>query len=101
MRNLDQHTGTVARFGIAAACAAMLEMLECLDSLEDDFMRAAPADVGHEADTTGVEFATVAAEGAERWRASTHYRFDSAGQLDAAMQPRRPATLINLRKEVK
>ena len=50
MRNLQQHAGAVAGARIASACAAMGQVVEDLDALAHDIVRALTLDVDHEAD---------------------------------------------------
>jgi hypothetical protein len=54
MRDLDQDSGAVARVGLTAAGAAVLQVLQNLERLGDNPMRLAALDVHHEADATGV-----------------------------------------------
>src|SRR5580698_6714467 len=54
MRNLQQHAGAVAGTRIASARAAMSEVVEDLDALAHDIVRALAFDVDHEADATCV-----------------------------------------------
>ena len=54
VRDLNQDAGAVAGFRIAAARAAVREVDEDLQSLDDDVVRLLALDVDHEADATGV-----------------------------------------------
>ena len=54
VRNLDQDAGAVAGFRIAAAGAAMRQVDQDLQSLEDDVVRLLALDVDHETDAAGV-----------------------------------------------
>ena len=54
VRNLDQNARAVAGLRIAAAGAAVRQVDQDLDALEDDVVRFAPFDVGDEADAAGV-----------------------------------------------
>ena len=54
VRHLHEHAGAVAGVDLAAAGAAMIEVLEDLDALLDDGVRFASLDVHDEADATGV-----------------------------------------------
>ena len=56
VRNLNQHAGAVAGFRIAAACAAVRQVDQNLDALDDDVVRLLALDVGDEADAAGVVF---------------------------------------------
>ena len=56
VRDLDQHAGAVAGFRIAAAGAAVGQVDEDLNALDDDVVRFLAFDVGNEADTAGVVF---------------------------------------------
>ena len=56
VRNLDQHAGAIAGFRIAAAGAAVRQVDENLDALDDDVVRFLALDVGDEADTAGIVF---------------------------------------------
>ncbi len=57
MRDLDQQAGAVAGHRIAAAGAAVRQVDQDLDALEDDVVRLFPFDVGHKADAAGVALA--------------------------------------------
>ena len=50
MRNLQEHAGAVAGARIASACTAMGQVVEDLDALAHDIVRALTLDVDHEAD---------------------------------------------------
>ena len=54
VRNLNQDSGAVARFRIASARAAMSQVDEDLQSLDDDVMRLLALNIDHEADATGI-----------------------------------------------
>jgi hypothetical protein len=54
MRHLDQDAGSVSRIDLAAACAAMEEVLEHLEGLADDGVGLSALHVDDEADTTSV-----------------------------------------------
>jgi hypothetical protein len=54
VRDVNDRAGTVARFGVAAAGAAVLEAFENFESLQDDLVTALTADVGYETDAAGV-----------------------------------------------
>ena len=54
VRNLDQDAGAVARLRIAPASAAMGQIDQDLDALEDDVVRFVALDVGDESDATPV-----------------------------------------------
>ena len=54
MRDLDGDAGAVAGFRIAAAGAAVRQVEEDLNPLQDDVVRLLAFDVHHEADTAGV-----------------------------------------------
>ena len=56
VRNLDQDARAIARFGIAAAGAAMRQVHEHLNSFEDDVVGFTAFDAGHEADPAGIVF---------------------------------------------
>ena len=52
--HLQQHAGAIAGVGLAAAGAAVVEVLQHLDRLLQDLVRLAALDVDHEADAAGV-----------------------------------------------
>src|SRR6185436_16332679 len=54
VRQLDEDAGAVAGVDLAAACTAVIEVLEDLDALFDDGVRLLALDVHDEADATGV-----------------------------------------------
>src|SRR5579871_5713864 len=54
MRDLQQHAGAVAGARIASACASMGQVVEDLDALAHDVMRAHALDVDDEADAACV-----------------------------------------------
>ena len=54
MRDLDQHAGAVADQRIGADRAAVRQVLEDLQALRDDVVRAAALQVGDEADAAGI-----------------------------------------------
>ena len=54
--NLDEHAGAVSGLRVAAAGAAMGEVHQNLDSLDDDVVRLAAFDIGHEANAAGIAF---------------------------------------------
>ena len=54
VRDLDQHAGAVAGFRIAAAGAAMRQVDQDLNALDDDVVRFVAFDVGNEADAAGI-----------------------------------------------
>src|SRR4051794_28205350 len=54
MRNLNQHTSAVAGFRIAAACAAMCEIYQDLNSLLDDPMALLAANAGYKTHSASV-----------------------------------------------
>ena len=56
VRDLNQDAGAVAGFRIAAACAAVRQVDEDLDALDDDVVRFLALDVGDETDTAGIVF---------------------------------------------
>ncbi len=56
VRDLDQHAGAVAGFRVAAACAAVRQVDQNLNALDDDVVRFLAFDIGNEADTAGVAF---------------------------------------------
>ena len=56
VRDLDQHAGAVAGFRIAAAGAAMRQVDQDLNALDDDVVRFLALDVGDEADSAGIVF---------------------------------------------
>ncbi len=56
VRDLDQHAGAVAGFRIAAAGAAVRQVDQNLDALDDDVVRFLALDIGDEADAAGVVF---------------------------------------------
>jgi hypothetical protein len=54
MRHLQEDAGAIAGVGLAAAGAAMVEVLQHLDRLLQDLVRLPPFDIDHKADATGV-----------------------------------------------
>ena len=54
VRNLDQDAGAVAHQPVGSDRAALVEVLEDLQTLLDDRVRLAPRDVGHETDAAGI-----------------------------------------------
>src|SRR5436190_1958998 len=56
VRNLNQHAGTVAGFGIAPAGAAMCQVDEDLNSLFDDLVTLLATNAGDKAHATGIVF---------------------------------------------
>ncbi len=54
VRNLDQNARAVARLRIATACAAMRQINQDLDALQDDVVRFLPLDIGDKAHAAGV-----------------------------------------------
>ena len=54
VRNLNQDSRAVARLRIAAACAAMRQIDQDLDALQDDIVRLAALDAGHKTDAASV-----------------------------------------------
>ena len=54
VRNLNQNSGAVAGLRIAAARAAMRQVDQDLNALEDDVVRFAPGNIGHKADAAGI-----------------------------------------------
>ena len=53
MRNLEENSGAVSGLGIASASAAMRQVEQHLNSLADDVVTFAAADVGHKAYPAG------------------------------------------------
>ena len=56
VRDLNQHAGAVAGFRIAATSAAVGQVDQNLNALDDDVVRFLAFDIGYEADTAGVAF---------------------------------------------
>ncbi len=54
MRNLDENAGAVAGFRVAAAGAAVGQVDEDLDALDDDVVGFLAFDIGDKADTAGI-----------------------------------------------
>ena len=54
MRNLNQHPGAIPRFRIASASAAVGQVDEDLNALEDNVMALLASNVGHEPHATSV-----------------------------------------------
>ena len=67
VRDLDQDAGAVAGFRIAAAGAAVGQVDQNLNALDDDVVRFLALDVGDEADAAGIVFVARVVE-ALRWR---------------------------------
>ena len=74
MRHLQQDAGAVAGVDLAAAGAAMIEVLEDLDALLDDGVRFAALDVHDEADAAGVMLELRVIEALLRGRAQVESR---------------------------
>ena len=72
MRHLHEHAGAVAGVDLAAAGAAMIEVLEDLDALLDDGVRFAALDVHDEADAAGVMLELRVIEALLRRRAQSN-----------------------------
>ena len=62
VRDLDQDAGAVAGLRIAAAGAAVRQVDQDLDALDDDVVRFVTLDVGDEADAAGVVFSARVVE---------------------------------------
>ena len=54
VRDLNQDAGAIAGFRIAAAGAAVRQVDQNLDALDDDVVRLLALDVGDEADAAGI-----------------------------------------------
>lgn len=54
MRDLQENAGTVTRFGVAAAAAAMLEPFESFNTVEDDFVSPFATGVGYETHSAAI-----------------------------------------------
>ena len=54
MRDLNQHPRAVARLRVAAAGAAVGQVDQHLDALQDDLVGTVALDVGHEPDAAGI-----------------------------------------------
>ena len=67
VRDLNQDSGAVARFRIAAAGAAMRQVDEDLQSLDDDVVRLLALDVDHETDATSIVFVSRVVETLLNW----------------------------------
>src|ERR1017187_7346879 len=67
VRDLDQDTRAVAGFRIAPAGAAMRQVDEHLDALDDDVVRFLALDVGHEADSAGIVLASGIVQSLGGW----------------------------------
>ncbi len=72
MGHLQQDAGAVTRVDLAAAGAAMVEVLEDLDALFDDGVRFATLDVHDEADAAGVMLELRVIEALLRGRAQSN-----------------------------
>ena len=62
VRHLNEDARAVARIDLAAAGAAVEEVLEHLEGLGDDGVRSAALDVHHEADAAGIVLVVRAVE---------------------------------------
>ena len=84
VRNLGQHAAAVAKRGIRAHRAAMVEVDQNLQALFEDVMRLAVLHVGHEADAAGIMLfgGIVEPLGGRRQRIPT-----GSGLHEAAAQP--------------
>ena len=75
VRNLDQNAGAVAGLRIAAAGAAVRQVDQDLNALQDDVVRLAALDIGDKADAAGVVLVLRAVEALSRRHASKWIQF--------------------------
>ena len=71
VRDLNQHTGAVAGFGITAARAAVGEVQKNLNSFPDDVVTFAAADAGYEPDAARIMFVRRVVEALRRRESGT------------------------------
>jgi hypothetical protein len=64
---LNQDSGAIARFRIAAACAAMGEVDEDLQPFFDDIVRLLAFDIDDETDATGIVLVSRIVETLLNW----------------------------------
>ena len=67
VRDLNQDSSAVARFRIAAAGAAMSQVDQDLQSLDDDVVRLHALNIDHETDATGIVFVSRIVETLLNW----------------------------------
>ena len=77
VRNLNQDAGAVACLRIAAASAAMRQIDQNLDALEDDVVRFPPVDIGDKADAAAIVLMlrvieTLRGRQAQKWISFAH-----------------------------
>jgi hypothetical protein len=72
VRDLDQDAGSVAGLGVAAASAAVRQVDQNLNALDDNVVRFLAFDIGDEADTAGVAFLGWVIETLWLWQAARH-----------------------------
>ena len=77
VRNLDQDARAVAGLRIAAAGAAMRQIDQNLDALQDDIVRLPALDIGDKADAAGVVLVLRAVKSLSRRQASKWVEFTS------------------------
>ena len=82
VRNLDQNARAVAGLRIAAAGAAVRQINQNLNALEDDVVRFAPGNIGHETDAAGIVFLlriieTLSRRQPEEWIVFGHFSVHS------------------------
>ena len=75
VRNLDQNARAVAGLRIATASAAMGQVDQNLDALENDVVRLPALDAGDKADAASVVLVLRAVQPLSRWHASKWVQF--------------------------
>ena len=68
MRDLDQDACAVTRLRVAAASAAMHQILQNLDALQHDVVRLAALDAGHKTYAAAVVLVFGAIEALRAWK---------------------------------
>ncbi len=74
MRRLDYDSRPIARIGLAAASAAMIEVQQKLQSLTDNGVRFLSLDVDHKSDATGIVFELWIVQSLLAWRSNSRRR---------------------------
>ena len=75
VRNLDQNSRAIAGLRIATASAAMRQVDQNLDALQDDVVRLPPLDVGDKADAASVMLVLRAVKSLSRRQSSKWVQF--------------------------
>ena len=87
VRNLDQDAGAIARLRIAAAGAAMRQVDQDLNALQDDVVRFPPLDIGDKAHAAGIVLMLRVIETLRRRQASKWISFAHIGNYSEYQTP--------------